>query len=102
MCEQIAQHAFQIRQHLVVPVTNNRDALLRKPLLAAIIGLLPLLGVLSAVDFDRQMETGAVKVDGVGADRMLLSKRKAAELIAAQCVPQSKLCIGHIDAERSG
>jgi hypothetical protein len=27
MHEQIAEHALQIRQHLIVAVTNNRDAL---------------------------------------------------------------------------
>jgi hypothetical protein len=39
--------------------------------------------MLSTVHFDRQTETRAIKVDGVRADRMLLSKRKAVELIAA-------------------
>jgi hypothetical protein len=82
MGEKIAEHAVQVRQHLVVPVTNNGDALLRKPLRPVIIGLLLLLGMLSTVHFDRQT-TRAIKVDDVPADRILFSKRKAVELIAA-------------------
>ncbi len=101
MRDKVAQHAFQIRQYVVVPIPNDSDAFFREPLRAAVIGLLAFLRVLSAIHFNGETNTRAVKVDGVGTDRMLLAEREAVELIAPQCVPQPEFGIGHVCAEGS-
>ncbi len=85
--EKIAQHALQIRQHVVVPVAHDCDALLCQPLRSTVVSLLALFGMLPTVHFDRKAETRAVEVDRVGADRMLLPKGEAVELVATQCAP---------------
>jgi hypothetical protein len=87
MRDKVAQHALQIRQHIVVPISNNRDAFLSEPLCAAIVGLPALLRVLPTIHFDSKTKARAVEVDGVRADRMLLSKGRAGELVAAQRAP---------------
>ena len=99
--EKIAEHALQIRQHLVVPVADNRDALLGKPLRSTLVGLLALFGVLSAVHFDDEPKMRAIEIDGVWSQWMLPSERKAVELIASQRTPQSLFRVGHIAAEIS-
>jgi hypothetical protein len=97
--EKIAEHTLQIRQHIVVPVADNGDALRRKPLRSAAVGLLPLFRMLTTVHFDSETESRTVEIDGVGA--MLFSEREAMELIAAKRMPQARLCISHVGAERS-
>jgi len=87
MLEKVAEHPIQIRQHVVVPVANYRDAFLRKPSRPTIIGIFALLCVLSAIHLDRETEARAIEVDGIWTDRMLFSEREAIELIAAQCPP---------------
>jgi hypothetical protein len=87
MREQVAEHAFKIRQKIVVPVADNGDTLLGKPLCSAIVGFLRLFGVLSAINFDGQAKWCTIKIDNERSDRMLLSERKAIELSATQRTP---------------
>src|SRR5690242_1459322 len=101
MREKIAEHALQIREHVVVPVAHNDHALLSKPSRSAIVGLLAIFRMLAAVDFDREMEPRAIEIDGVGSARMLLPEGKAIELIAAKRMPQASFRTCHVGAERS-
>ena len=73
--EQVAEHALKIRKDIIVPVADNSDALLGKPLRSAIVGFLCLFGVLRAVHFDGQSKRCAIKIDDERPDRMLLSER---------------------------
>jgi hypothetical protein len=101
MPQKIAENALQVRQNIIVPVANDHDAFIRKPMRAAIVGLLHLFGVLPAVDLDRQAEARAIEVDGEWSDRMLPSEMKTIELIAAKHTPQPGFSVGHVAAEIS-
>jgi hypothetical protein len=87
MSEKITQHTRQVRQDIVVPIPNDRHAFVREPTGAAVISLLPLFGMLSAVDFNCEAEARAVKINRERSDRVLSSEMKTIELIAAQRVP---------------
>ena len=99
MRNQVAEYAVQIRQHVVVPVADDGDALFSEPLRSAIVSLLALLGMLPTIHLNGEMQARTVEVDGVRADRVLLSERKAVELITKQRAPEARLCIGHVDAK---
>jgi 2-methylisocitrate lyase-like PEP mutase family enzyme len=87
MREEVAEHALQVRQNIVVPIANDHDTSFGKPACTTVVRLLHLFGVLSAIDFDRQAEARAIEVKREWADRMLLPEVKAFELITTQRVP---------------
>jgi hypothetical protein len=99
--QKIAEHALQIRQHVVVPVAHNGHAFLSEPSRSLIVGLLALFRMLAAIHFDRETKPRAIEIDGVGSDWVLLPEGKAIELIATKRVPQASFRISHIRAERS-
>jgi hypothetical protein len=101
MREEIAEHARQVRQDVVVPVSNDRHSFVREPACATVIGLLCLFGVLSAVDFDGQTQARTIKVERVRPDWVLPSKMKTVELIPAKCAPQSAFGVSHVTAKLS-
>jgi hypothetical protein len=87
MHEKIAQHAFQIRKDVVVPIPDDDHTFLGEPARAAIIGLLLLFGMLPTIDFNGEAEARAIEVKRKWADRVLPSKMQTFELIATQRLP---------------
>jgi hypothetical protein len=96
--KKIAEHALQIRQHVIIPVTHDGDAPLGKPLRSPIVGAFAF-SMLSAVDFDSEAEARAIEIDGVWSYGMLLPERETIELVAPQRAPQPQFRVGHVGAE---
>ena len=81
MREKIAKHAFQVQQNVIVPIANDHHPFLGEPARAAVISLLPLFGMLSTVDLNREAETRTIEVKRKWSDRVLPSEMKTVELI---------------------
>jgi hypothetical protein len=90
---------LQIPEDLVVPVPNDRYVFFRKPQRAALVCVLLLCGMLSAVEFDGQPKAWAKEVKRKRPDRMLPSEQQAIELAAAKRTPEPSFCIRHVTAE---
>ena len=87
MREKIAKHALQVQQNIIVPIANDHHAFLGEPARTAVISLLPLFGMLSTVDLNREAEARTIEVKRKWSDRVLPSEMKTVELIAAKCTP---------------
>src|SRR5439155_8998924 len=82
MREKIAKHALQVREHIVVPISNNHHAFLGEPARTTVISLLLLFGMLSTVNLNRETEARTIEIKRKWSDRMLPSEMKTVELIA--------------------
>jgi hypothetical protein len=85
--EKIAKHTWQVGQDVVVPVPNDHHAFPGEPTGAAIVSLLPLFGMLSTIDLDRDAEARTTEVERKRSDRVWPSEMKTIELIAANDAP---------------
>jgi hypothetical protein len=81
----LADDAFSLRPHIVVPEAQDGVAERCQPSVALEIVLA--LGMLAAVDFDHQLEARAAEVGEVVADGMLAPEVDTLELSAAQVLP---------------
>jgi hypothetical protein len=90
--EKILQNARQVRQDIIVPVPNHHHAFVSEPACTAVVGLLRLFRVLSAIDLDREAKARAIKIEHVITDRVLTPKRHA-ELVSSQRLPKSLLSL---------
>ena len=87
MRQKVFDHAPQVGQHIVVPVTDDSDILVPKPTRAMIIRVLPCIRVLPTIDFNSEAKTGTVKVQRIRPDRMLPSELETVDLTSTKCLP---------------
>ncbi len=85
---------FGIGENVVVPKSNNTPTLTLKPLGSFYIAFV--VGVLSAVGFDREavLETG--EIENVGTKRVLTAKFAGLQATCTQRRPQPALGVGHL------
>ena len=77
--------------------------MLPKPLVAALVALLPVRGVMrQSVHLQREPRGGAVEIENVEADRVLPAKAQATGLPFPQCAPKQDLRQRHCSAELAG
>jgi hypothetical protein len=60
--QKVLDHALQVGQHIVVPVTDDSDIFVGKPTRAMIVSVLPRFCMLSTIDFDSEAKVGTVEV----------------------------------------
>jgi hypothetical protein len=87
MSDQVGKHTLQIVEDIVVPIPDDCDISFREKTRAERVRLLPLRGVLTAINFDGEAKTRTVEIERERADRVLPSEVQAIELIAAKRTP---------------
>jgi hypothetical protein len=96
------QHSVHIAQNVVVPETNNFEAVGREHRRACRVStLFRRLHVLTAVQFDYETDLNACEIGEVLIDRMLPTESQAEETSSAKPRPQASLGVGGVAAERS-
>ena len=101
MSDKIIKHPGQIAYDVVVPVPDNRDALLGKPAGATFVGWFLLSSMLAAIEFDGEAQAGAVEVERERPNRMLSSEMEAIELIASKHAPKLAFGVRHAASQVS-
>ena len=86
------ENARQIRQHVVIPESQNTIVVIGKPSIADHIARV--VGVLAAVHLDNQAVLTADKVDRISTDWFLANELVTAQVARAQAIPQSSLGVG--------
>jgi len=97
-CE-LREHAFEIRQNVIVPEAHYRESLTPKPLIARRVG--GFARVLPAVHFDYDTLLEREKVCHVRSNRNLPPELGGGKASIAQQVPELALGVGHAMAQRS-
>jgi hypothetical protein len=70
----VSKDALEIAEDIVVPISNDGDVFLGKPLRAALVCALLLCGMLTAVSFDGEPKSRAEEIKREWPDRMLSSE----------------------------
>ena len=97
---QIVQHLFGTGQHVVVPIPKRLDARVCQGGVA--FGVADGIQMLAAIEFDRQRQFVAVKIQGVGRPRMLAAELHLVQAAIAQQVPEQGFGIGGCLAQLPG
>ena len=84
------ENTLQVFQHLIVPITQHPVAAFFQPFGSPVV-VAPLIRVLAAINFDDKSRVRAKEIDDVGPNRRRPAETKAADLLAAQSMPQ--LCL---------
>ena len=92
------EHAVGIRQHLVVPESQDGIAFVPEPAVASRIVCSLHLAMLVAIDFHDQPGRRAVEIDNVGTDRLLTPETRP-QPHSAQLRPKTHFRVGHRLAE---
>ena len=93
-------HAVCVRQHVVVPESENSIASCFQPSRARqILDFVD--GVLPTIDFDDERRLWAKEIHHVTPNRLLASKPKAADLLSTYSGPQANFRFGRIAAQSS-
>jgi hypothetical protein len=88
-------HAFEVRQHLIVPEAHNLIALaFQKTRPFRLVSRRPL--VLAAIDFDNQTRVVAHKIGDIPPERQLPAEAMAVHLRRSQDSPNASLGVGHV------
>ena len=85
--DEVSQHALQIIEDFVVPISDDCDIFLGEKARTTSIRLLLLRGMLPAIEFDGEAETRAVEIERKRSDRVLPSEMQAVELVATKRTP---------------
>ncbi len=89
------QHAVTIRPPLTIPESQFLDAIRCEKLFSFVIAsALHRQAVLKAIQLDRQLCDGTIKIQKVNSSRMLARKFESGETACPQCAPQLLFLIG--------
>lgn len=93
------QYTIEIPENLIIPESQDTDALFIQPACPFRIGCSALLGiVLPAIQFYRQLCRRAIKIQYKVSDGMLFTELETIQLFTAQALPQQLLGIRHVFA----
>jgi hypothetical protein len=84
------KHALQVIIHITIPEPDDSNPQRLQVLLALTVMLL-LIAVRVAVKLNGQLQSRAVEIHNVWADRLLAAKLHALELLSAQTLPENSL-----------
>ena len=87
--EDCFDNAFGVRQHVVVPESNDAPTVFFENLCSTRVGFV--VGMLTAISFNDEVMLGAGEIDDEIADRMLPAKPVAGQTAIAQNRPESPL-----------
>src|SRR4026208_40298 len=91
------EDAVNVLQHVVVPEAQRAIAMCDEPSVAHLVGRA--VGMLAAIHLDNELCLQAGKVCDEWADRTLLAKVKAIQLLLSQVVPQLSLTVRQVATE---
>ncbi len=95
------QHAFRLRQNIVVPETQNSKASSSEPGCARLIVVWGRL-MLTPVDLDNELSFDAEEIDDVRSHRNLAAEMVAADPVRAESKPETNFSVCHLFAQFSG
>jgi len=94
------QYTVELFDNIGIPETDDPHASLFKPFLAFTI-MRFVLRVLTAVEFDREIQCGTIEVENIAAGRVLATKARVTYLTVPQSIPESPFHVGLIAPQSS-